>query len=235
MLPVAILAGGLATRLRPVTEKIPKALVEVAGEPFLAHQLRLLSSAGVRRVTLCVGYLGEMIREYAGDGRRFGVELSYVPDGPTLRGTAGAIACARDALGDRFFVLYGDSYLPCDYAAVARTFADSGKRGLMTVYQNRGQWDGSNVWYEDGRILAYDKKSRLPQMSYIDYGLGVFERSVFDGMTEGVHDLADVYRGLLSRGELAAFEAPRRFYEIGSFTGIGELSEYLARQKEQRP
>src|SRR5262245_47348338 len=137
MLPVAILAGGLATRLRPVSETIPKALVPVAGEPFLAHQLRLLAASGIRRVTLCVGYLGDTIEAFAGDGSRFGLELSYSSDGPELRGTAGAIAHARRLLGDDFFVLYGDSYLPCDYAAIQQAFERSGKPGLMTVFHNR--------------------------------------------------------------------------------------------------
>ncbi|HZV04428.1 MAG TPA: sugar phosphate nucleotidyltransferase, partial [Gemmataceae bacterium] len=194
MLPVAILAGGLATRLRPVTEKIPKALVEIEGEPFLAHQLRLLSRNGIRRVTLCVGYLAEMIEAYAGDGSRFGVELTYSPDGPVLRGTAGAVAQARHLLGPSFFVLYGDSYLPCDYAAVERTFQASGRRALMTVYPNGDRWDTSNVQFEGGRILAYNKKLRTPEMRHIDYGLGVFHAAAFDEIPEhGAADLADLY------------------------------------------
>jgi NDP-sugar pyrophosphorylase family protein len=231
MLPVAILAGGLATRLRPVTEKIPKALIEINGEPFLAHQLRLLASSGIERVTLCVGYLGEMLEEYAGDGRRFGLQITYSPDGPILRGTAGAIAQALPLLGESFFVLYGDSYLPCDYSAVEHFFAQSGKQALMTVFPNGNQWDTSNVQFEDGRLLVYDKKVRTPAMRHIDYGLGVFHCSAFDGIPEeGAHDLADLYRALLERGELAGFEVPERFYEIGSFAGIEELSEYLRRQ-----
>ncbi len=229
MLPVAILAGGLATRLRPVTEKIPKSLIEINGEPFLAHQLRLLASRGIRRVTLCVGYLAEMIEAYAGDGGRFGVELSYSADGPQLRGTAGAIANALPLLGESFFVLYGDSYLPCDYGAVERAFQASGKLALMTVYDNRDRWDASNVAFEDGRILAYSKKVRTPEMHYIDYGLGLFHRTVFAGIPgEGAHDLADLYQALLARGELAGYDVKRRFYETGSFAGIRELEEYLA-------
>jgi len=229
MLPLAILAGGLATRLRPVTEKIPKALVEINGEPFLAHQLRLLASRGIRRVTLCVGHLGEMLQAYAGDGGRYALELSYSFDGPQLRGTAGAIAQARPLLGESFFVLYGDSYLPCDYAAVERAFLDSGKPALMTVYPNRGRWDTSNVQFEDGRILAYNKKLRTPEMRHIDYGLGVFRRAAFDAIPDlGAHDLADLYQDLLRRGELAGYESSQRFYETGSFAGIHELSEYLA-------
>jgi NDP-sugar pyrophosphorylase family protein len=232
MLPVAILAGGLATRLRPVTEKIPKALIEINGEPFLAHQLRLLASKGVKRATLCVGYLGEMLEAYAGDGSRFGLELTYTPDGPHLRGTAGAVAHARPLLGESFFVLYGDSYLPCDYGAVARAFERSGQAGLMTVFRNQDQWDSSNVRFEGGRILAYNKKLRTAEMRYIDYGLGVFHGAAFDGVSEtGAHDLADLYQDLLGRGELAGLEVKERFYETGSFAGIQELSDYLAGNK----
>jgi NDP-sugar pyrophosphorylase family protein len=229
MFPVAILAGGLGTRLRPVTEQIPKSLVEVNGEPFLAHQMRLLSASGIRRATLCVGHLGERIREFAGDGARFGMELTYSPDGPQARGTAGAIAQARPLLGEHFFTLYGDSYLPCDYAAVQQAFERSGRPALMTVYRNRGQWDASNVRFAGGRILAYDKKLRTPDMEYIDYGLGVFHASAFDGVPrQDPFDLADVYRNLLAQESLAGYEVGQRFYEIGSFRGIEELSAYLA-------
>src|SRR5271165_5405998 len=122
MLPVAILCGGLATRLRPMTETIPKALIELNGEPFIAHQLRLLSSRGIKRAVLCVGYRGEMIEEFVGDGAPFGLHAEVLFDGPTLLGTAGAVRRALPLLGENFFVLYGDSYLPCDYSAVASAF-----------------------------------------------------------------------------------------------------------------
>ena len=229
MLPIAILAGGLATRLHPVTEKIPKSLLEVNGEPFLAHQLRLLAARGIRRATLCVGYLGELIEAYAGDGRRFGIELTYSPDGPTLRGTAGAVAQARPLLGESFFVLYGDSYLPCDYRAVEQAFQQAGRPALMTVHHNEDRWDASNIQFEDGRIVAYNKRLRTSSMRHIDYGLGVFHHSAFDEVPEwGSHDLAELYQGLLARRQLAGYEVPQRFYEAGSFAGIQELSEYLA-------
>jgi NDP-sugar pyrophosphorylase family protein len=230
MLPVAILAGGLATRLRPITETIPKALVEIAGEPFLAHQLRLLARAGYRKVALCVGYRGEQIREFAGDGRALGVELAYVFDGPRLLGTAGAIKRALPLLGEAFAVVYGDSYLTCDYAAAERSFLDSGKLGLMTVYRNEGQWDTSNVEFTGGRIVAYDKTNRTPAMRHIDYGLGMFRRAAFDTVSgDQPSDLAALYQDLLRRGELAAWESPDRFYEIGSPEGIRDLTEYLKR------
>src|SRR6266566_8462192 len=169
--PVAILAGGLATRLRPTTEKIPKALITVAGQPFLAHQLRLLQSAGIRKVVLCVGYRGEMIEQEFGDGHNFGVELSYSFDGPKLLGTGGALKKALPLLGKHFLVLYGDSYLPIDYAAPAQAFIASRKLGLMTVFRNEGRWDTSNVWFQGGAIKSYNKKERRTEVRHIDYGL----------------------------------------------------------------
>lgn len=230
MLPVAILAGGLATRLRPETETIPKALVAINGEPFLAHQLRLLSRYGIDRAVLCVGYRGEQIQAYAGDGSAFGVRLSYSFDGPRLLGTAGAIRRALPLLGDSFFVLYGDSYLPCDYAAIEAAFLTSGKLALMTVFHNQGLWDRSNVEFTDRTIHAYDKAHRNSAMQHIDYGLGVFRAEAFTNLPENdPADLAVLYQDLLRRRELAGYEVPTRFYEIGSYEGIRDLSEFLAR------
>lgn len=228
LFPVALLAGGLGTRLRPWTESVPKALVDVNGEPFLAHQLRLLASRGIERVVLCIGYKGEMIRAWAGDGRRFGLHLEYSEDWPELLGTAGAVRKALPLLGERFFVLYGDSYLPCDYRAVQQAFLAAGKPALMTIFRNEGRWDASNVEFSEGRILAYDKKSPTPRMQHIDYGLGVFESSVFAALPPGERrDLADLYRDLLTRGELAAFEVSERFWEVGSRAGLEELRSIL--------
>lgn len=226
-LPVAILAGGLATRLRPVTEQIPKALVEIAGEPFAFHQLRLLARNGVERVVYCIGYRGEQVVEAVGP-ERFGIAIDYVFDGPVLLGTGGTLVQALPRLGESFFVLYGDSYLDCDYRAVAQSFAQSGCPALMTVFRNEGQWDTSNVEFEDGRILAYSKTARTPRMRHIDYGLGVFSRSVLAGRTPGIaFDLAGVYEALAREGQLAAFEVTNRFYEVGSFAGLEEFSRYL--------
>lgn len=226
MLPAAILAGGLGTRLLPATEAVPKALIPIHGEPFLAHQLRLLRSHGIERVVLCAGHLGEQIREFARDGEAFGIRVDYSFDGAVLQGTAGAVRNALPLLGDAFFVLYGDSYLPCDYAAVQNAFECAGMPALMTVYRNEDLWDRSNVEFADGRILAYDKRHRSPAMRHIDYGLGVFRREAFSG---GQSDLAALYRDLLEAGQLAGFEVGERFYEIGSFAGIRDLEARLAK------
>ena len=228
-LSVAILAGGLATRMRPVTEHIPKALLEVAGKPFAIHQLELLRQHAIRRVVFCVGYLGEQIQETLGDGSRWGMELEYVFDGPKLLGTGGALRQAVPALGDAFLVLYGDSYLECDYKAVERAFLNSGRLGLMTVLHNNNQWDRSNVVFAEGRILQYNKRQRTSQMKHIDYGLGALQASVFNAYPAGEPlDLATIYQDLLAQDQLAGFEVTRRFYEIGSPRGLEETQQYLS-------
>jgi NDP-sugar pyrophosphorylase family protein len=227
-LPVAILAGGLATRLRPVTENVPKILIEVAGEPFFSHQIRLLRQAGLTRLVLCVGHLGEMIVERYGDGAKWGVKIDYAFDGPRLLGTGGALMKALPKLGGAFYVLYGDSYLPVDYRAVGDFFMGSGRKGLMTVFKNEGKFDTSNVWFEDGRIRLYDKRVRDPAMRHIDYGLGLFRPDAFAGCPRDEPvDLADVQKALLARGELAGYELTERFYEIGSPAGLAELDRKL--------
>jgi NDP-sugar pyrophosphorylase family protein len=232
MLPVAILAGGLATRLGSLTEKMPKSLVAIDGEPFVAHQLRLLQRRGIERVILCVGHLGEQIERDIGNGSSFGMLVTYSYDGAKLQGTAGAIRTALPKLGESFFVMYGDSYLACDYAAVQQEFLRGGMLGLMTVFLNDGQWDTSNVEFEAGRILAYSKKNRTARMRHIDYGLGVFRAEAF-ARTQAT-DLADVYADLLQAGELAAVEVRERFYEIGSPAGLQEMKNFLSRQGDAR-
>jgi NDP-sugar pyrophosphorylase family protein len=229
LLTVAILAGGLATRLRPMTETVPKSLLEVSGEPFAVHQLRLLQSKAIRHIVFCVGHLGELIQSAIGDGGALGLQVDYSFDGPALLGTAGAVRNALPKLADSFFVMYGDSYLPCDYAAIAQTFKTAGVLGMMTVFRNEGKWDTSNVEFEAGKIVAYSKTDRTPRMRYIDYGLGVFRAEAFRDLPAGkVCDLTELYTDLLRRKQLAAFEVQERFYEIGSPEGLRETAEFLA-------
>ena len=225
---VAILAGGLATRLRPITEKIPKSLVPIAGRPFLAHQLELLHARGFRRAVLCIGHLGEMIQRDFGDGSAFGVRLDYSFDGPKLLGTGGALKRALPLLGDEFFVLYGDSYLPVAYRPIAEFFRCSGKLGCMTVYRNEGRYDTSNVVFHDGEIAVYDKKDRRPEMRHIDYGLSLFKASAFESYpADRPFDLAEVMGKLVREKQLAGYEITERFYEMGSPQGLAELESLL--------
>lgn len=231
-LPIAILAGGLATRLRPLTEHIPKSLIQVAGKPFAVHQIELLRQHNITQIVFCVGYLGEQIQAALGDGSRWGVHLAYVFDGPTLLGTGGALRRARPWLGEAFLVMYGDSYLECDYAAVERAFLSSGKLGLMTVFRNDDQWDRSNVLLHEGRIVRYDKQQRVPEMRHIDYGLGALRAQALDAYPAGTtFDLTTIYQDLITRDELVGFEVMQRFYEIGSEAGLKETRQYLSRKE----
>lgn len=228
MLPIAILAGGLATRLRPITKKIPKSLIQVAGRPFICHQLDYLHQQGINSVVLCIGYLGEMIKEIVGNGSEWGMQVTYSPDGPVLKGTGGALRQALPLLGKHFFILYGDSYLPINFLDVEKKFLASGKKGLMTVLKNQNQWDKSNVEFDAGQIIEYNKTEIRSQMHYIDYGLGILTSSAIQAYPAGLEfDLSKVYNNLSLAGELAGYEVFERFYEIGSREGIADTQTYL--------
>lgn len=231
---VAILAGGIATRLRPLTEKVPKALLPVAGKPFVAHQLELLKRNGIRRVVLCIGHLGEMVRETVGDGAAFGLNVEYSFDGDKLLGTGGALKRAAVKLGESFFILYGDSYLDIDYQAVAAAFRASGRTGLMTVCRNEDKWDRSNVLFRDSQIVKYSKRAAPPGAQHIDFGLGLLKTAALELVPrDEPYDLALLYEQLVSAGQLAGYEVHQRFYEIGSLAGLRETEEYLL-QKERK-
>jgi NDP-sugar pyrophosphorylase family protein len=227
LLPVCILAGGLGTRLGAAVADTPKPLLEVAGEPFLRHQLRLLRRHGATRVVLCVGYLGERIEAALGDGSDLGLDVRYAFDGPTLRGTAGAVRAARHLLGDAFMVLYGDTYLRIDYGEVQGAFERSGRPALMTVLRNEGRWDTSNVVLEGDLVAVYDKANPTPDMAWIDYGLGVLSADALDAAGPDEPDLVAVYHELAARGDLAAYVATERFYEIGTPAALAETDAFL--------
>jgi MurNAc alpha-1-phosphate uridylyltransferase len=228
MYPVAILAGGLATRLHPITEDIPKSLIEIAGKPFICHQLEYLRSQGVKSVVLCIGFLGEMIQEVVGNGSQWDMHIRYSLDGPALLGTGGALRRALSLLGEHFFILYGDSYLPINFSDVEKTYAASGKKGLMTVLKNQNQWDKSNVEFDAGHIIEYNKTVIRPQMHYIDYGLGLLQGATLKAYSaEQSFDLSKVYNDLSLANELAGYEVFERFYEIGSRQGITDTQAYL--------
>jgi N-acetyl-alpha-D-muramate 1-phosphate uridylyltransferase len=228
-LPVAILAGGKATRLGELARTTPKSLVDIAGRPFAIHQLELLRRHGIDDVVFCVGHLGDQLMAAIGDGSPYGVHVRYSWDGERALGTGGAIRKAIPIVGPRFFVLYGDSYLDCDYEAIARAFVESRRDGMMTVLRNEGRWDRSNVSYRDGRIARYDKANATPDMQHIDYGLGVFNAHAFASYPEErAFDLVEVYQDLLARNQLAAYEVSTRFYEIGGPAGLEETRQHLS-------
>ena len=228
MPPIAILAGGLATRLRPKTLSTPKSMIEVAGAPFIQHQLRLLVREGFSNVVLCIGHFGEQIEHFVGDGSRFGCSVRYSRDGEQPLGTGGALARALQLLGEIFMVIYGDSYLDVSYSKPFEAFCRSGLPALMTVYRNEGRWDTSNVDFSGGLVKQYDKTTPNSQKQFIDYGLGIVRRDAFTNVnTEVAFDLAMLYSTLARRGMLAGYEVHQRFYEIGSPSGLSETEKYL--------
>jgi NDP-sugar pyrophosphorylase family protein len=228
--PLALLAGGAGTRVQSISRSVPKALFEVGGRPFIAHQLELLRRHGIRRVVICSGYLGEQIEAYVGNGKAFGLDVSYSRDGEVLLGTAGALKRAEPLLGSLFWVMYGDTYLDVSFAEVLAAFRTSTALGLMTVFKNDNRLDRSNVAYREGVLLAYDKRRPAGDMTHIDYGLSLLRHEALQGVPPGAHaDLGDLYHELVARGAMEAFEVHRRFYEIGAPEGLAETRRFLAR------
>jgi NDP-sugar pyrophosphorylase family protein len=227
---VAILAGGLATRLRPITERIPKSLVPVAGKPFLAHQLALLRAQNFHRVVLCVAHLGDQIEAAFGDGHALDMDLIYSHDGPGLAGTAGALQQALPLLGPDFLTLYGDSYLETDYHAIWSAHQRRQALALMTVIAREFASDPPNAWFENGMVRAYGKGEPIPEMRHVDYGLGVFNAETFACAADGVADLSDVQGRLARAGQLAGHEVKQPYFEIGSPRGLADLESHLRAQ-----
>lgn len=223
---VCILAGGLGSRLGVLVRDIPKPLVEVAGRPFVIHQLRTLAEQGVTRIVICVGHHGQKVVDTVGH-QQFGMNIAYSFDAPGLSGTLGAIRRAQTLLGPRFLVLYGDTFLRVDLAAFFEGWNESGLLGGMTVLRNADQWDPSNALFRDQRIVAYDKRSPEPSMEWIDYGLGALDREALELVPANQTDLSDLYTRLAVVGELFGFEVTDRFYEIGTPKALAETDSYL--------
>jgi|LakMenEpi03Aug12_release.lakeMendotaPanAssembly.Ray.scaffolds.fasta_scaffold339515_2 MurNAc alpha-1-phosphate uridylyltransferase len=228
MLPIVILAGGLATRLGTLTAEVPKSLIEINGRPFIDWQMDKLVNAGYSYFVLCLSHKSNLIQNYLGDGTRWGVDIHYSLDGEIQLGTGGAVKKALPILGQKFAVTYGDSYLPINYSEIEGEFLLSGKKGLMTVYENTNKFDQSNVEYSTGSLHSYDKIMKNSRMRHIDYGLTYFRTEAFQDFEESISfDLSDIYFHLLKTEELGGFEVFERFYEIGSHQGIEDFSGYL--------
>ena len=227
MVPVAILCGGKGTRIAALAGDLPKALVPVVGEPFLAHQLRWLRSSGATNVVLLTGYRGDAIRAYVQDGSAFGLCVRYSEDGEMLRGTGGAVKRALPLLGPHFLTLYGDSLVSADLAAVSAALV-APYEGVMTVFRNDDRGLPSNVVLDGERVRAYDKKAAPGTMTHIDYGINAFDASAFDTVSdERPVDLAEVHRAMIARGTLRAFPVTERWYEIGSPEGLAETERFI--------
>ena len=226
---MVILAGGLGTRLRPLTSEVPKALIPIGGKPFLHHQIDLLKRRGIRDIVLCVGHLGDRVKDYFGDGRWLGVRVKYSEEGSQLLGTAGAIKNAEPLLRDDFFLMYGDSYLMIDYREIMRYFRRFDRLGLMVVWRNVDRFERSNIMVEGNLVTAYNKDSKSPDMVHINYGLSVLRKEALAFIPAGrPFSQEDFYQILIDQGELLTFEVEQRFYEIGSPKGLEEFGMLIA-------
>jgi MurNAc alpha-1-phosphate uridylyltransferase len=228
MLPIAILAGGLATRIKPISDSIPKSLVEIHGKPFLEWQLQLLEQNHCERVVICVSHKSELIEEFVRSRDKSGLDIHLSWDGSQRLGTGGALINARTLLGPAFMVLYGDSYLPVDFIEISNFFSKSNALSLMTVLRNTNGVEPSNVNYENDYVLKYDKKNPDRSMTFIDFGLNAFKAEVFDDYsTNSPLDLSDIQSALATRRELLGYEVNQRYYEVGSFQGIEDFKKYI--------
>ena len=226
---MVILAGGLGTRLWPLTSDVPKALIPIGGKPFLQHQIELLKGQGIRDIVLCVGHLAEQVQDYFGDGRCLGVRIRYSEEEGSLLGTAGAIKKAEPLLSDDFFLMYGDSYLMIDYREVMRYFRCFHNLGLMVVWKNRDRLERSNVAVEANLVTAYNKDQKTPNMTYVNYGLSVLRKEALLHIPpERPFSQEEFYQSLIDQRELLAFEVEQRFYEIGSPKGLEEFQMLIA-------
>ena len=228
---VVVLMGGLGTRLKNYTKECPKSLVDVCGRPFFDYQLDLMMAWGFAKFLFLIGYRADMIEEYYGDGSSRGISIKYSYDGEKLLGTGGAVRSALDFLEDDFLLIYGDSFMDIDYAETIYRYhkgKETGARALMTVLRNNDRFDKSNVVMKDGALVLYDKHEPCPDMEYIDYGVSMFERSLFSGYAEDeAFDLAGIQHELSLKGEMTAQVVTKRFYEIGSPESLAEFSSYV--------
>ena len=232
---LVILAGGQATRLRPLTDKVPKSLVAVNEKPFLEYQLDFLEKSGVIDIVLCIGYLGEEIERYFGNGERFGVNLKHSYEKEQLLGTAGALKNAKQLLRDQFFVMYGDSYVFLDFPIVMSYFNKFDKLGLMVVYKNYDRYDRSNVVVEGNTVRQYSKREKAEGMVYIDYGVSLLRKKALELVPRNqAYSLEKLFAQLIEQRELLAYEVKERFYQIGSPDGLNEFRKYISQSEVSR-
>ena len=227
---VAILAGGLATRLEPLSRRQPKSMVRILGRPFLEYQLDFLRENKVRDVVLCIGHLGEAIESYFGDGSDFGVNMKYSHEGERLLGTAGALKNAEKMLNDEFFAMYGDSYLSLDFKAVMSYFKNRNKLALMTVYKNYDRYDKSNVIVAGNLVKRYSKREKTNDLVYIDYGASILRKRALELVPQNqVYSLEELFSQLIEQQELLTFEVKERFYHIGTKESLKEFEQFISK------
>ena len=230
---IVVLCGGEATRLHPLTKKFPKSMIQIAGKPFLEHQIDLFKKNRIFDIVLCTGFLGEQIEEYFGDGGKFGVSIKYSREREPLD-TGGALKNAKELLEDEFFIIYGDSYLLIDYQEVYNYFKKFDKMGLMTVYKNYGRLEPSKIILDGNFVKVFDKEHpNQPGMIYTEFGLNIFKKEVLDLVDKKAFPIGDYFKKLIEKKELLAFETSQRFYEIGCPEGLETTKKIIEEGKEK--
>jgi NDP-sugar pyrophosphorylase family protein len=228
VLPIVILAGGLATRLRPLTDGIPKAMVSINGKPFIHWQIQKLAQEGFKEIIISIGHLGDQISDYLGNGERYNVGVKFIHDGNSQLGTGGALTKVAESLTGKFLVTYGDSYLPVSFSSIGSRFEKSNFLSIMTITSPAHSREKSNILFSGGRILEYSKNSRDSRLNFLDYGLLGFSSSLFKVVPSGRNwDLEELIKSLISISQMEAIQVDERCFEIGSFEGINELTKYL--------
>lgn len=226
-----ILAGGLGTRLRPVTEKIPKAMVSINGKPFLRHLLELLGEQNISDILLCTGYLGEQVKAYFGDGKSLELRIKYREEKGALLGTGGALKQAQSLMAEHCLVLNGDTYLPIDYNEMAVTYFGRGKKALTAVYANQKNTGVKNnlALSGDDTVTRYDKGGTGPGLNYVEAGALIIQRQALDLIPDKYPVAIEkgLYPSLIAQRELGAYITNQRFYDIGTPEQVLVFEEFL--------
>ncbi len=229
---IAILAGGLSTRLYPITKKIPKSMVKINGRPFFEYQIDLCKKNGIEEIVLCVGHLWEQIRNHFGDGSRFGIKIIYSVENERLD-TGGALKNALPHLDERFFVMYGDSYLDVDWQEIADFHEKSDALGLMTTYQNNWQIEPSRVLLTpNGYVAEFNKENPRPEMKFLEYGLNILPKFIINKIAEKSFPISRYFDLFIEKKQLISFESKKRFYEIGCREGKEAFKKYISKNNK---
>ena len=228
MFSILIICGGLGTRLYPITKNLPKSLIEINNRPFIYWQLKYIEQQGFKDIHLCLGNMGEMVEEAVKKFKLINLNITFSYDGDKLLGTGGAIVNALSNVTDDLFIQYGDSYLPVNYKKIQNSYLSNDKKILMSIIKNNNKWDKSNVIYKDSKLLEYNKKNYSDNMEYIDYGLSIVSKTIFESYNQKeTIDLADIFQKASINSQIIGYEVSEKFYEIGSKEGIKDFKEYL--------
>ena len=224
-----ILAGGLGTRLRPLTDHCAKPMVEINERPFLDYLLELAREQGVTHVLLLLGYRADSVIDYYRANPPEGLELDFQVS-PVEDETGRRLKRAAAHLDDTFLLLYCDNYCPLDVGQAWAQREALGTPLQITVYANRDGRSRNNVSVaDDGRIVAYDKSRSMPGLAGNDIGFALVDRAIITDLPDdNISFETHAYPRAIERGALSAFVTEHRYYSIGSLDRLDETARFLA-------